>query len=100
MTSIFALLLLLVVLAPTPVLAIAVVAVRLCRAAMRQGGAGVLVVRAFAAGRYGIGRPVWPGLIAVAIGAGALTSSGRRAPRAARLSAQPSDAAAPPPPTT
>jgi hypothetical protein len=65
-------LLLLAVLAPAPLLAIVVLAVRL-REAVRRGGAGVLVTRTRAALRGGTRRPVWPGLIAVAAGAGVLT---------------------------
>ena len=66
-------LLFLAVLAPAPVLAIAVLAVRL-RQAVRRGGAGPPATRARAAWRGGTRRPVWPGLIAVAVGAGLLTA--------------------------
>ncbi|UWP79953.1 hypothetical protein Dfulv_32955 [Dactylosporangium fulvum] len=62
----------LVLLVPAPVLAIVVLAVRLGDA-VRQGGAGALAARTRAAWRDGTGRPVWPGLIAVAAGAGVLT---------------------------
>jgi hypothetical protein len=65
-------LLFLAVLAPAPVLAIAVLAVRL-RQAVHRGGAGPLATRTRAAWRGGTRRPVWPGLIAVAAGAGLLT---------------------------
>src|SRR5262249_44596512 len=62
-------LLFLAVLAPAPVLAIAVLAVRL-RQAVRRGGTGPLATRTRAAWRGGTRRPVWPGLIAVGAGAG------------------------------
>jgi hypothetical protein len=65
-------LLFLAVLAPAPVLAIVVLAVRL-RNAVRRGGAGPLATRTRAAWRGGTRRPVWPGLVAVAAGAGLLT---------------------------
>lgn len=68
----FVFLLLLVVLAPAPVLAIVVLAVRL-REAVRRCGAGTLAARIRAAWRDGTGRPVWPGLIAVVVGAAVLT---------------------------
>ncbi|MFG1709446.1 hypothetical protein ACFLIM_40280 [Nonomuraea sp. M3C6] len=64
--------LLLVVLAPAPLLAIVVLTVRL-RDTMRRGGAGALAACTRAAWRDGTGRPVWPGLIAVAVGAAVLT---------------------------
>lgn len=66
-------LLFLAVFAPPPLLAIVVLAVRL-RAACR-GGAGALVARIGAAWRAGTGRPVWPGLVAVATGAAVLTAA-------------------------
>ncbi|MEO3856318.1 hypothetical protein [Acrocarpospora sp. B8E8] len=72
------LLLFLVVLAPAPLLAIVVLTVRL-RDAVRQGGAGALAARTRAASRDSIGRPVWPGLIAVAAAAGVLTAGLERA---------------------
>ena len=62
----------LVVLAPAPLLAILVLAVRL-RDAVRQDGVGTIAVRTRAAWRGGTGHPVWPGLIAVAGGAAVLT---------------------------
>lgn len=68
----FDLLLFLVVLAPAPLLAIVVLAVRR-RDGMRRGGEGTLAARTRAAWRGGTGRPVWPGLIAVAVGAAVLT---------------------------
>ncbi|MFC4530385.1 hypothetical protein [Sphaerisporangium dianthi] len=61
------LVLLVVVLAPAPLLAIVVLAIRL-RDAVRRGGAGSLAARARAALRDGARRPLWPGLIAVAAG--------------------------------
>jgi hypothetical protein len=68
----FDLVLFLVVLAPAPLLAIVVLAVRL-RDAVRRGGAGTLAARFRAAWRNGTGRPVWAGLIAVAAGVAVLT---------------------------
>ncbi|GII00266.1 hypothetical protein [Planobispora takensis] len=67
------LLLLAAVLAPAPLLAVAVLAVRL-RQAVRRGGAGALAVGARAAWRQGTARPVWPGLVAVAAVAAVLTA--------------------------
>ncbi|MFE9694309.1 hypothetical protein [Micromonospora sp. NPDC005806] len=68
--------LLLVVLAPAPLLAIVVLAVRLPDA---QNGSGTLAARTRAAWRHGTRRPVWPGLIAVAVGAALLTVGLERA---------------------
>lgn len=65
-------LLLLVVLAPAPLLAIAVVAVRLRDAARRSGARG-LAARLRVGLRTGTHRPVWTALIAVVAGAAALT---------------------------
>jgi hypothetical protein len=65
-------LLFLAVLAPAPALAVVVLAVRV-RAAVRRGGAGTLATRSHAAWQGGTSRPVWPGLIAAAAGAGLLT---------------------------
>lgn len=62
----------LLVLAPAPVLAIVVLAVRL-RNAVRRDGAGALPARLRTAWRRGTGRPVWPGLLAVMAGAAVLT---------------------------
>ncbi|MDH2429067.1 hypothetical protein [Sphaerisporangium sp. TRM90804] len=66
-------LLTLVMLAPAPLLATVVLALRL-RDVVRRGGAGALATRTGAAWRDGAGRPVWPGLIAVAAAAGLLTA--------------------------
>ncbi|GAA1400409.1 hypothetical protein [Catellatospora coxensis] len=65
-------LLTLVVLAPAPLLAIVVLAVRL-RDAVRRHGAGTLAQRTRAGWRGGTRRPVWPLLIGVTAGAAALT---------------------------
>ncbi|MEU1687033.1 hypothetical protein [Micromonospora sp. NPDC005707] len=65
------LLLVLGVLAPAPLLAIVVLAVRLPTS---RSGAGTFTARTRAAGRNGVGRPVWPGLIAVAAAAAVLTA--------------------------
>ncbi len=62
----------LVVLAPAPMLAIVVLAVRL-RDAVRRGGVGTFAARTRATWQDGTGHPVWPGLIAVAGGAAVLT---------------------------
>ncbi|MEO3811935.1 hypothetical protein ABGB17_23300 [Sphaerisporangium sp. B11E5] len=67
----------LAVLAPAPAIAIVVLAVRL-RAAVRQGGARALAARTLAAWRGGTGRPVWPGLAAVAVTTGLLTAGVER----------------------
>ena len=66
------LLLFVTVFAPAPLLAIVVFAVRL--RAVRRGGVGALVARARAAVRAGTGRPVWPGLVAVAACSAVLTA--------------------------
>ncbi|MEU7820298.1 hypothetical protein [Catellatospora sp. NPDC049133] len=68
----FDFLLTLVVLAPAPLLAIVVLAVRL-RDAVRHGGVGTLASRVRAGWRDGTRRPVWPLLIGVAAGTAALT---------------------------
>jgi hypothetical protein len=65
-------LLLLTVLAPAPVLAIAVLATRV-GAAVRRGGVAAVGTRARAAWLAGTRRPVWPGLAAAAGGAALLT---------------------------
>ncbi|WP_155373764.1 hypothetical protein [Catellatospora vulcania] len=65
-------LLFLVVLAPAPLLAITVLAVRL-RDVVRRGGVRGLAARTRAALRDGARRPVWTALIAVVAGAAALT---------------------------
>ncbi|MFC0032703.1 hypothetical protein ACFFMM_24585 [Micromonospora chaiyaphumensis] len=61
----------LVVFAPAPLLAIVVLAVRLRTS---RGGVRTLAARARAAWRAGLGRPVWPALIAVAAGTAVLTA--------------------------
>lgn len=62
-----------VLLLPLPLLAIVVLAVRL-RNALRQGGVGALPGRVRSAWRGGTRRPVWLGLIAVAVAAALLTA--------------------------
>ncbi|GIH24968.1 hypothetical protein Aph01nite_32780 [Acrocarpospora phusangensis] len=67
-----ALLIFLAVFAPAPLLAIVLLAGRL-RDAVRRGGAGALAARTGAAWRNGFRRPLWLGLIAVAVTAGLAT---------------------------
>jgi hypothetical protein len=72
------LLLLPVMLLPVPLLALVVLA-RRARAVVRRGGAAALASRTAAAVRHGVARPVWPGLIALAVAAAALTAGLERA---------------------